>query len=122
MPRGGAGSGGRGGRRKVQRRVPFSTSSDGEGPSTMRSLFLGRLLEALQHRSPVVLGHLVGLVPRRVVVLGEGQGGLATVLRQFIRDGVVVLGLVLTAAHRAPVRVLQEPFRLELKNGAFVDV
>src|SRR5665811_714018 len=57
-----------------------------------------------------------------VVVLGKGQDGLAVLFRQFARDSVVVLRLVRTAAHRAPVGVLQKLLGLDLKNGALVHV
>src|SRR5260370_36685587 len=60
-------------------------------PCLQAYLLFGRFLEALQCRSPVVLGHLVGFCLGRVVVLGEGHGGLSVVLRQSICDGVLVL-------------------------------
>src|SRR5439155_14146936 len=75
---------------------------------------------SLLHRPPVLVGHLFRLFLGGVVVLRKGQGRLAIAADQDACDGVVVLGLVLAPAHRAPVRVPQELLWLDSQDGAFV--
>src|SRR5258706_9812278 len=85
-----------------------------------RRLALRGLLETLEHRRPVFLGHLVSVFLSGIVVLPESERRLAVASFQDVGERVVVLGLVLAAAHRAPVCVLQHSLRLDLENLALV--
>src|ERR1700730_183361 len=86
----------------------------------MVSSFFDDRLQTFEDWAPVVLSHLVGLFLARVVVLLECQEGLAVLLGEDVRDGVVVLGLVFTAAHRTPVGILQQLLRLDFQNFPLV--
>src|SRR5260370_17544528 len=74
----------------------------------------------MEHRSPVVLGHLLGFFLGGIVVLRERQGRLAIVARQLGRQGVVVLRLVLAPTQRTPVGVLDHSLSLHLEDLSLV--
>src|SRR6202521_2788776 len=82
--------------------------------------FFDDRLQTFEDWAPVVLSHLVGLFLAGVVVLLECQEGLAVVLGEDVRHGVVILGLVFTAAHRAPVFILQQVLRLDFQISPLV--
>src|SRR5205823_14651868 len=92
-----------------------------EKPSgSLLLLVFGDLLETLEHGRPVVLGHLFGLFLTWIVVLAQCQGRLSIVAGQLVDNRVIVLRLVLAAAQRTPVRVLEQPLRLDLEDLSLV--
>src|SRR5438105_14952882 len=72
------------------------------------------LLEAGQHRRPV-LGGMLARVFSRVVVLRQRHAGTIAFAREIDRHGVIILRRVGLAHERAEMAVLESLARLELE-------